>query len=330
MLKSGIAIIFLMIASMVIGHAQQSFRGVSLREDNDLLEVKARELDRAANVTRGVEDERTRGRRRTRRERQKEPSNPIEMKDGAFFNVGKVSNYKVLRDDQVVELRNPRTGRLVITVVKASALAAEDLERFDLEYSLMELDKISIQVEKHDEEPREVRVGWDGTIHYPLIGDVKARGLTISQLEKEMSLKFEDFVKKPVVHAEIVEKSPKARILVVGRGFREFQGHEKILDILGADYEPSVENIYDKVCVIRKRPDNSHMCIVVDMEYMFKRFDFRQNIPLQAGDIVQVKKMPPLFGYRFKYWWQQVLEWMNEIDEMFNAVKSVHDFDLKD
>ena len=70
------------------------------------------------------------------------------MRDGSVFDVGKVTNYKVLRDDQVVELRNPRSGRLEITIVKAAALPEEDLNRFDLEYTVIELDELFITVDK--------------------------------------------------------------------------------------------------------------------------------------------------------------------------------------
>lgn len=298
----------------------------------DFLENKSKELDAKSSQHLNVKrEESRRGRRRFKRDiNRSESVNAITPKNGNVFDVGKVTNYKVLRDDQVVEIRNPRTGKLVITVMKASALPEEELNRFDLEYTLMELDELSIQVEKHDESPRTARVGWDGKIYYPLVGELEAKGKTIPQLERSLVSKFKDYIHSPVAHINITQKSPLARILVIGSGFKEFQGHEKILDILGSGYEPSVENIYDKVCVIRKLPDGSFRCIVVDMEFMFKRYDFRQNIPLKAGDIIHVKKMPPLFGYRFKFWWQQILTWLNEVDELFNAVKSIHEFELED
>jgi polysaccharide export outer membrane protein len=194
----------------------------------------------------------------------------------------------------------------------------------------MELDELSIMVDKHDEQPKEVKVDWEGRIRYPLIGDVQVGGLTLEQVKSKVRDQFRDYVRDPSVEIRVVKKSPLARILVIGKGFQEYQGHEKVLDVLGADYETTWENVYDKVCVIRKKEDGSFYCILVDMEYMFKRYDFRQNIPLKAGDVILVKKMPPLFGYRFKYWWQQTLSWMNEVDEALNALKSIVDWRLKD
>jgi polysaccharide export outer membrane protein len=294
--------------------------------DSDFLEVKSRESRRQV----VVDEPDSRRSRRQRRIETERKDTPIKMKDGGVFDVGKVTNYKVLRDDQVIELRNPRSGRLEITVVKAEALPEEDLNRYDLEYSVMELDELSIQVDKHDEKPKEVKVDWEGNIRYPLIGEVQVGGLTLEQIKVKLMDEFRDYVKDPSIEVKVVKKSPLARVLVIGKGFQEFQGHEKVLDILGADYETTWENVYDKVCVIRKKEDGSLLCIYVDMEHMFKRYDFRQNIPLKAGDVILVKKMPPLFGYRFKFWWQQVLGWMNEVDEALNALKSIVDWRLKD
>ena len=298
-------------------------------KSNDFLEKKVKEQDVAKPDYKDLTDRRERGRRRQVRE-SAEVEEGFNVSSGQDFEIDKVTNYKVLRDDNVVEIRNPKTGKRVITVMRATALPEEDLNRVDLEYSLMELDRLSIEVERHDEKPRSVRVGLNGTITYPLIGEIEVRGKPVSEVERIIQEKFTKFIHAPVVHVDVTEKSPRAKILVVGSGFREFQGHEKVLDILGADYKPSVDNIYDKVCVIRKYPDETFRCILIDMEYMFKYFDFEQNIPLKAGDIIQVRKMPPLFGYRFKFWWQQVLSWVNEIDEMASAVKSVYNFDLKD
>jgi hypothetical protein len=296
-------------------------------QTNDYLEIKARQKQKSVDED---FDTRRRGRRRMVRDQQNQRSNPVRINDGNTFKVGRITNYKVLRDDKIVEVRNPKTGKRVITVMKASALPANEQNRPNLEYTLMELDKVMINVRKHDDKGKEVTVNFNGVIKYPLIGEVQVRGKTISEVEEAVKQKFKKYIHEPEVSAKVVTKSPRSTILVVGSGFREFQGHERILDILGADYEPSVKNIYDKVCVIRKYPDNSYKCIVIDMEHMFKYYDFSQNIPLKAGDIIRVKKIPPLFGYRFKFWWQQILSWLNEVDEMLNAIKSIQEFEFAD
>ena len=311
---------FLAVESMAAGY-----------RDTDFLEVKS---SKSSEVHDKVDpnSDRYEGRRERRQSKveETEASNPIRMKDGGVFDVGQVTNYKVLRDDQVVELRNPRSGRLEITIIKAAALPEEDLNRYDLEYRVLELDELTIAVDKQDDKDRTAKVDWNGNIRYPLIGEVYVKGLTTGEIKQKISDLFRAYVRDPDVKVSVTTKSPLSRILVVGKGFREYQGHEKILDILGADYETTYQNVYDRFCVIRKKNDGSMMCIVVDLETMFKKFDFRENIPIRAGDIVLIKKMPPLFGNRFKFWWHAVLGWMNETDEGLNAVKSIYNWRLKD
>lgn len=298
--------------------------------NNDFLEVKSRE-NAIGSGEQYNSTESSRSRRNRRRVTPGNKSSSVKYKEEAgIFDVDKITKFKVLRDDQVVELRNPRSGKLEITVVKAGALPEEMQDRFDLEYTMMELDQLEVTVDKHDEKPQVVRVGWDGKFRYPLIGEIQAKGLTVPQVELELERRFKEYVKVPIVTVVVTKKSPLARVLVVGSGFKEYEGHEKVLDLLGADYEPTWENVYDKVCVVRKNPDGSLMCIVVDMEHMFKKYDFSQNIPIKAGDVVLIKKMPPLFGRRFKFWWHQTLSWLNEIDEFLNAVKSIHEWELED
>lgn len=301
---------------------------------NDFIELKNREDLRNSHPVRGQGISSYEARTMTRREaRHGDTRESLDLlrdqtEEANVFSTEDVPRFRVLKDDRVVEIQNPRTGKRVITIIKASALPEEDLNQSELQYTLMELDHIAIQVEKHDDEPRSVQVGSDGMISYPLIGDIYVKGMTLAEVEQVVEDRFEPYVREPIAHAEITRKSPQARILVVGKGYREYMGYEKVLDIVGADWEPTSENIYDRYCVIRKYEDNSLKCIVVDVEHMFKYFDFTQNIPLQAGDVILIKKMPPLFGYRFKFWWQQVLSWLNEVDSAANAIRSIKDFEL--
>ena len=61
-----------------------------------------------------------------------------------------------------------------------------------------------------------------------------AKGLTIPQVELEMERRFKEYVKIPVVTVKLTKKSPLARVLVIGSGFKEYEGHEKVLDFIGA------------------------------------------------------------------------------------------------
>ena len=63
-------------------------------------------------------------------------------------------------------------------------LAAPGLAQKD--YRLGPEDQIEIRVWGHDDLARTVRVGLDGNISFPFVGEVKARGLTLLELQLEL------------------------------------------------------------------------------------------------------------------------------------------------
>ena len=54
------------------------------------------------------------------------------------------------------------------------------------DYRLGPEDEIQIRVWSHDDLTRTTRVGLDGRISFPFVGEVKAGGLTILGLQKEL------------------------------------------------------------------------------------------------------------------------------------------------
>ena len=43
------------------------------------------------------------------------------------------------------------------------------------------------------------------------------------------------------------------------------------------------------------------MCIVVNLEHIFTKYDLSQNIPIKAGDIVLLKKYPLCLGVSLNF-----------------------------
>jgi len=78
-------------------------------------------------------------------------------------------------------------------------------------YVLGPEDEISIQVWDHEDLSRTVRVGLDGRISYPFIGELKAQGLTVMQLQKELEKRLADgYIIDPNVSIKVTEyKSQK-------------------------------------------------------------------------------------------------------------------------
>jgi protein involved in polysaccharide export with SLBB domain len=80
----------------------------------------------------------------------------------------------------------------------------------DFDYRLGAGDKVRIIVFGEDSLTGEFFVPGDpGTIAFPLIGDVKAGGLTVSELQTEIEAKLRDgFLKEPRVSIEVLNYRP--------------------------------------------------------------------------------------------------------------------------
>ena len=83
-------------------------------------------------------------------------------------------------------------------------------------YPLGPEDEIEIRVWDHDDLTRTVRVGLDGRISYPFVGELTAQGLTVMQLQKELERRLgEGYIVDPHVSIKVTEyKSQK--FFVVG------------------------------------------------------------------------------------------------------------------
>jgi polysaccharide export outer membrane protein len=84
------------------------------------------------------------------------------------------------------------------------------------DYRLGPEDNIEIRVWDHDDLTRTTRVGLDGNISFPFVGQVKAQGLTLSELQKELEQRLgPKYIIEPRVSITVSEyKSQK--FFVVG------------------------------------------------------------------------------------------------------------------
>jgi polysaccharide export outer membrane protein len=83
-------------------------------------------------------------------------------------------------------------------------------------YRLGPEDEIEIRVWSHDDLTRKTRVGLDGTISFPFVGEIKAQGLSLLELQKELERRLgPKYIIDPHVSITVLEyKSQK--FFVVG------------------------------------------------------------------------------------------------------------------
>lgn len=81
---------------------------------------------------------------------------------------------------------NKSTLALMIGAWLVIALSCCPFPSFGQEYQLGPEDEIEIRVWDHDDLTRKMRVGLDGNISFPFVGELKAQGLTVLHLQKEL------------------------------------------------------------------------------------------------------------------------------------------------
>jgi polysaccharide export outer membrane protein len=93
---------------------------------------------------------------------------------------------------------------------RSFSLAAQE------EYLLGPEDEVEIRVWDHDDLTRTVRVGLDGRISYPFVGQLQAQGLTNVQLQKELERRLGDgYIVGPHVTVKVTEFKSR-KFFVVG------------------------------------------------------------------------------------------------------------------
>ena len=78
----------------------------------------------------------------------------------------------------------------VLAAVSAPARAADRMRILDEPYRLGQGDIISVTVWKHPNLSEKVPIGPDGRIGYPLIGELEVAGLTVSEIQQQISKKM--------------------------------------------------------------------------------------------------------------------------------------------
>ena len=102
------------------------------------------------------------------------------------------------------------------SVVDAQAAAAEVAPLDQEKYLLGPEDVIEVSVWKEPDMTKQLVVQPDGKIYYPLVGEIRAAGKTVKQLQEEISKRLEKFVTDAAVTV-ILLKTQHYKIYVTGK-----------------------------------------------------------------------------------------------------------------
>lgn len=173
---------------------------------------------------------------------------------------------------------------LIFLLTVGNAIAADPI------YTIGPGDTLEISVWRDESLHRELTVPPDSVISFPLIGDIKVMGMTVSDLRRVITKKLSDYV--PDVTVTVILKSfGSLRAFVIGKvnkpGMYSINLETNVMQVLsmagGLNPYASESNIH-----ILRQVKGSTVKIPFNYSGVLKGRNLNQNITLQRGDVVVV------------------------------------------
>jgi polysaccharide export outer membrane protein len=151
-------------------------------------------------------------------------------------------------------------------------------------------DVLGVSIFPADELSRESVVQLDGTIPFPLIGTIKAKGLTPHQLEDEMRRALSRYLSNPQV-AVTVKQFSRRQIFVTGEvrsvGTFSYKENMRLMEFISSAGGFTENANRKEVKVFRGTADKKKV-FTIDVEEIIRSGDFSRDFQLEPGDIVEV------------------------------------------
>ncbi len=209
-----------------------------------------------------------------------------------FFIWGCSTDYAAKSPPTVDLAVKKKTERLNESIMLATASQANTMD----DYLIGPEDLLDIEVYNVEDLKKTVRVNSRGYIALPLVGVIKIKDMTTSDLEKVIARELEKYVQEPVVIVYVKEYHSQ-RITVVGAVNRpqvySVDGQKYLIDMLMA--AGGLRDDAGKICYIirpkiRNSPNPRTGTIIVDLDELLIDGNFTLNMPVFAGDVINVPK----------------------------------------
>jgi polysaccharide export outer membrane protein len=160
------------------------------------------------------------------------------------------------------------------------------------DYIVGERDVLRITVYDNPDLTTVARVSGEGTILFPLIGEVKVAGLTIPQIAKKIGdLLADGYIVNPQVIVFIEEfRSKKVTIIgeVLKPGLYELPGQTTLLELLSKAGGLSKDS-GDKA-IVKRKSSQGEQTITVNLRQLIEKGDTSIDVILQDGDSIYIPK----------------------------------------
>lgn len=131
----------------------------------------------------------------------------------------------------------------------------------------------------------------DGNVSFPLVGEIHAEGMTVSQFTDVLQQGLSRYIVDPDVSVNI-SKLGRVRVYVFGEvrkpGAVELEKGHTIIDAIGAAQGFTRDTAKKKIFLIHQ--DQPKSLIPINLNNMLKTGDMSQNVTLREGDILYLTK----------------------------------------
>jgi polysaccharide export outer membrane protein len=202
-----------------------------------------------------------------------------------FLHVG-LTNAILAQDTKPAQSKEKQTKES-----KQNQPAQKPQEPVEPTYIIGNRDRLSITFWQQPDLNREVRVGEDGAVSLPVIGEIKAAGLTTSELAKKIIQQMSIY-NTPVSQATVTVLEFNSRSIVVSGQVQTptTLRYEKMPDVWTAILDaggPLPDADLARVTIVRREGERSNV-VNVDLFRIIKGGDLGKAPQLQAGDLVNV------------------------------------------
>jgi polysaccharide export outer membrane protein len=193
-----------------------------------------------------------------------------------------------------------------------------------IEYRISRGDVLDISVWENEDLNTEAIVRPDGKISFPLIGDVQAVGLTLTELDEKVTTALRKYIRYPEVSI-MVKEIRGSRVVVLGEvekpGVYNIRGGESLLEAVALASGFTEDAVLNSVIIIRNGAKGAYG-MRADLSGAIERAKFNQNIYLQSGDIVYV---PKKFIANVNYFARQIKPILNFSSDATNIKSLIKD-----
>lgn len=183
------------------------------------------------------------------------------------------------------------TSLVVLAGMTTAAFAADYTLRAGDQLSIMitQEQDISTTTQNSNNTPYQIRP--DGKVSVPLVGEIEAQGMTVSQFTDTLRQGLSRYIVQPDVAVNIV-KLGGVRVYVFGEvnkpGAYELTKSHRVMDAIGAANGFNWDTAKKKIFLIHQ--DNPEKAIPINLNKMLQTGDMTENYEMREGDILYLTK----------------------------------------